>query len=246
MSTTKKFPATKRRLRQARKDGDLLRSRLLTTAAGFTASALWFWLGADLGRPGSLYSLSMRFAEEFSASGGLDIPATGELCVSIVLLLADLVCIPLFLAATAGICLEVIQTGGGVFLSRVFNFPTFFSLDAFRQKWGITATSTGEYFGSRVAREAVGKAFSFLGLLGIVSVFSALVLGRIAHAEFLTASELLYLIQAIVLPGSGICLALFWLAGSAQLLFGWHSRRKRLLMTREEFERELKEQRAKR
>ena len=165
MSSTKLFPASKKKLAQARKDGDVLKSNLLSSAfALFAALIALTYFSKPLARLEKIFDLSLKLVVS-SSSPQAERPKT--LIFEISSNLFELVLFPLFLAGIFGFFVEMSQTRALLSFKSIFRLGSLLKMEAFRQKWSITDKNTEDFFASGVLRESLRNTGGFLLLCAL-------------------------------------------------------------------------------
>lgn len=233
MSTTRRFPPTAKKLRQARSEGDVAKSRELTAAA-----ALGTLLGVGPLLPEFLSQLPLLARQSFAIAE--DFP-TENMIVSLArsLWVVVFACGPLLLLAAAVVVLiEAAQVG--LHLQTRLLVPKPSRLNFFEGLKRLFGVDAQRGFPARIALEVSKTVISLALLCGVlwITLSEAIALSKVTA---MSAEELLIVCAHSGWRLAARCFAIVLVIGVVDLLLQRHQRRMRLMMDAEELKREFRE-----
>lgn len=235
MSAEKRFPPTRKRRRRARADGDVLRCRELTAAAaiGLLTLQLALLYDGSLGR----FSWADRFlaaCEDFLTNNVL-VSAAHALYV----LLETVV--PLLFVLCGGVLLaEIAQVGLPVPLKPLsLQWSRLNPVRGCGRTLGLVRSPDGVPFAPIIE---VLRIAAYTSVIGAACAAWLLSTGAFIFSDLESANDLVSLFAALIVSLGQVIAAAALVSASFHLFMLHRRREKRLRMTREELERELREE----
>lgn len=225
----KRLPASEKRLREAREEGQVARSRDLGHAVlfGFTGLTLVFFSGYLGHRATELVGRGLRFDRTLSYSPDALASWMGELG-----LVALSICVPVGVAGLAAAIVAAVVPGGLAWTTRTLG-----------PKWSKISPLSG--FKRIVSRDhLVDSLRLFLLVLGLALIAAAYVwwqAGSFAALVAITPEHALRMAPGMVVQGTGWVLLTLCVVATVDVPMQWFRHRTNLRMTFDQARRENKE-----
>lgn len=220
---------TPRRLEKAREDGQIARSRELSTFVMLVVGVAAFWIsGSYLSEH---LALVMTEGMRFDHALLFDIPAMGRHCGQIAMM-AVLAVAPLMLALTVAALLAPMLLGGWLFSSKSLA-PSFGKLNPIKGAKKLISAHSFSELGKALAKTLIigGVAALFIAQHSreLLSLSETSAAGAIAEALSMIMKSILFMLLA------------FLFVVGIDVPFQLHSHKKKLRMTKQEIKREHKD-----